>query len=176
MDEFHNRCAICGFSTTQLHHVDEDPKRHLHENLFPLCPNCHLGDYHGVGTWKGDPEKIERMKLFRRSKNPFIWDERFRPLWNRMKYLRRGESTEREHRDLLRYIASYERGEYYAIRVRSILIQPHENWNLYVAERAEEKPDWNRAVKLKNRTNRMIEDTVAEMLQFQGWVRPRSLV
>ena len=177
MKDFHNRCAICGSSRLQFHHVDEDHSHNDEDNIIPLCPNCHLGDYHGQGEWTGDPDKVAQMKLFRRSKNPYVWDVRFFPLWGRMAYLRREtvDQTEREHRELVRFIASFQRGDYYAARVRSVLIYPMKNWGEFGPKPGIET---NRCSGFKrhHQMNYMIENLVAEMLLFQGWERPRSLV
>jgi hypothetical protein len=113
LKEFRHRCAICGEAYHQLHHIDDDPSNNDPSNLIPLCPNHHLRDMHDP-TAPIDPQK---MRLFRRHKDPFILDPRFQPVWQRLKFLRQSPGTRAygwrySCDDLLSFIRAFEMGDY----------------------------------------------------------------
>lgn len=41
LSKCNNSCCICQTPFIVIHHVDEDPSNNEHDNLAPLCPNCH---------------------------------------------------------------------------------------------------------------------------------------
>jgi hypothetical protein len=63
--------------------MDEDPTNHDPSNLLALCPNCHLTDQHNP-TARIDTEKL---RLFRKYKDPVILSTEFDPLFQRLRFL-----------------------------------------------------------------------------------------
>lgn len=84
--------------------------------------------------------------------------------------------TAYEMKDILAHISTYQRGDFYAARVRSVLIHTESNWNRLKTD-TDEKTDamLNIIEKPSEKRRRMVEDLVSEMLFFQGWDRPKSL-
>ena len=83
LSEFNQRCAICGADRPHVHHIDANPRNSDPLNLIPLCPNCHLTDQHNP-TASMHPEKL---RLFRRYKDPLILSHQFEPVFRRMRFL-----------------------------------------------------------------------------------------
>jgi hypothetical protein len=83
LKEFNHRCAICGTSRPQLHHLDENPANNDSDNLIPLCPNCHLGDQHDASN----SVPVEKLKFFRRHKHRYILRPQFNSVFRRMAFL-----------------------------------------------------------------------------------------
>src|SRR5689334_6368420 len=80
LKEFNHLCAVCGETSPQLHHIDENPANNDPLNLLPLCPNHHLSDQHNP-TAKIDPGILA---LFRRHKDPTILTPEFDPFFRRI--------------------------------------------------------------------------------------------
>jgi hypothetical protein len=174
--EFRHRCAVCGRHSPQLHHIDEDPSNTVAENLLPLCPNCHLQDLHDP-TSSPDPLKI---RLFRRTKDPFILDPRFDPIWKRLRFLtpRKNEvdeSWDYNCKNLLDFIGCLKMGEYYRPRILSLLCHTTEHFEFYRmrAGLPFKKADFDSIELFENAWHNFranaIEDLCVEMLRYQEW-------
>lgn len=160
----------------QLHHIDENPSNSVAENLLPLCPNCHLQDLHDP-TGAPDPLKI---KLFRRTKDPFVLDSRFDPIWKRIRFLTPGRDETDEAWGysvtlLLRFIESFNMGAYYRDRIYTILDAPFDHFQFYRKRdglpcNMDDFPsegDYDFAV--QSYRAQAVEDLCVEMLRYQGW-------
>jgi len=176
--EYHHRCAMCGQHDPQMHHIDEDPSNNDPANLIPLCPNCHLQDIHAP-TAPLDPQKV---RLFRRWKDPFILDPRFHPIWIRLRFLRgsndtRGYSWKYCCEDLKRFVNAFQMGQYYSGRIASVLDKTIDhmvaclrNQGQNVSQKdIQNDPQRHREVDEFRATT--IEDLCVEMLRYQGWSR-----
>lgn len=99
-------------------------------------------------------------------------------------------------RDLISHVATFDRGHFYAARVRSALVYTESNWDSFERMRKSRDPSYTQKDKnvpaasddqkhkdamfneidsLEGKRRRMVEDLVAEMLLYQGWERPKSL-
>lgn len=169
---------MCGRHEPHLHHIDEDPSNNSPANLIPLCPNCHLQDIHDP-TSPFDPEKV---RLFRRLKDPFVLDPRFHPIWNRLKFLREG-GDEQGFRwrgrcdDLLAFVHGFEMGDYYAERIRPILERPVHYFGEHLQGQGQDisaqaiYADPNLRKQANEFRTAVIEGMCVEMLRYQGWSR-----
>jgi len=164
LKEYHHKCAMCGRTEPHLHHIDENPSNNDIANLLPLCPNCHLQDTHDP-TAPHDPDKL---RLFRRCKDPFVLDHRFHPIWRRIQAFRAQGILVQENRwtknytvnsltgeinswqDLTNFVRTFQKGEYYADRLNDARAYRDE-WRLPA-----------------------IEDLCVEMLRYQGWELPKK--
>lgn len=176
LKEFRHKCAICGRPEPHLHHIDENPKNNRKENLLPLCPNCHLQDIHDP-TSSPDPNKI---RLFRRTKDPYILDARFKPLWDRLKYLREPNIDKIASwkwccNDLLAFVKTLKMGEYYSERIRSVLKNPSSFYIVFRRRNGDELKDAD-IVQSKELNDDVIEymasaieELCVEMLRYQEW-------
>ena len=124
LGEYRHRCAICGAERPQLHHIDEDPSNNDPYNLLPLCPNCHLSDQHGPGTSLDS----ERLRVFRRHKDPTILLPQFLPLFRRAAFLLDvapgdgpTEELERGAQDLVSFVEALEMGGVYAQKIGQLI-------------------------------------------------------
>jgi hypothetical protein len=120
--EYRHRCAICASDRPQLHHIDEDRTNNDPANLIPLCPNCHLTDQHDPTA----PVDHDRMRLFRRFKDPAILSEQFVPLWRRCTFIVRAESTPGQvlsdaAEELCAFVQELEKGAFYANRLKELV-------------------------------------------------------
>jgi len=117
LSEFNHRCAVCGKDRPQVHHIDEDPSNNDPMNLIPLRPNCHLIDQHNP-TVPIDPDKL---RLFRRYKDPVILGAQFDPLFQRLRFLDKIEDdpakageVERKGLELVAFVRVLQMGEFYS--------------------------------------------------------------
>ena len=176
LKEYRHRCSMCGRHDPQLHHIDEDPSNNDSENLLPLCPNCHLQDTHAP-TAPLDPQKI---RLFRRCKDPFILDPRFHPIWLRLKYLRQTEDErvilwEWSCNDLTLFIKSLHMGDYYSLRINAVLQHYVNHFVVHLRQQGQVVDDDDiigdpsRHEELYNFRATAIEDLCVEMLRYQNW-------
>ncbi len=175
LGEFNHRCAICGTDRPHLHHIDENPENNEIFNLLPLCPNCHLRDQHNP-TVKFDRDKV---KLFRRFKDPSILTPQFDPLFGRLQFLDQiDENTSYENllnaaKDLVSFIASLAMGNYYSNAISQLLkvtstgyagvLGDDAGYKKHLAEVADEYRDQLCAVKDR------VYVLVVELLRYQEW-------
>jgi hypothetical protein len=50
--ETDDACAICGLrgiAVLTIHHIDDDPKNNVYDNMIVLCHNCHHRHHQGKG-------------------------------------------------------------------------------------------------------------------------------
>lgn len=180
--EYNHMCAICGAPNPQLHHVDADHSNNVALNLLPLCPNHHLIDQHNP-TQKMAPE---RVALFRRFKDPAILWPQFEPLFNRLTFLDNlDESTtdpdalEREADELVAFVAVLEMGDFYASRIRELVVPPAHPRVFTFDTPESEFARWRKeehAEHLEQLTaNREVVLKLAtELLRYQKWAEPSS--
>jgi hypothetical protein len=171
LKEFRYKCAICGRHEPHLHHIDEDPSNNTIENLLPLCPNCHLQDSHDPTA----PVDSCKIKLFRRIKDPLIFDPRFHPLWRRLRFLRenasdRAESWQWSCNNLYEFVKALKMGQYYSNSIMGVLRVPHEHYIVHQHKQgnriSKENIDPN---ELRIFCATVIEDMCVEMLRYQEW-------
>ena len=178
LNEFRHRCAICGEDKPHLHHIDQDPTNNTAENLIPLCPNCHLTDMH-------DPTSCPDqglVALFRRTKDPHILDTRFQPIWKRMRFLREsldGRLYAFHRTELVKFIATFRHGEFYAERVAKIAADPATYYEVFLLDNGETievrpplPPELLEKVLAYRRS--AIEDLCVELLRYQEWTPAHS--
>ena len=177
LKEYHHRCAVCGRHNPQLHHIDEDPSHNDSDNLLPLCPNCHLQDTHAP-TAPLDPQKI---RLFRRCKDPCILDPRFHPIWTRLRYLRESEETRivswnYSCNDLKKFVKALQMGEYYSEQINGILVHPFNHFVVHLLRQGQVvteealRADKARHQEVQDFRATTIEAICVEMLRYQGWI------
>jgi hypothetical protein len=181
LKEFRHLCAICGNPEPQLHHIDEDPSNNDTLNLLPLCPNCHLLDAHDP-TSRPTPEKL---KLFRKYKDPLILHPRFDPIFKRMEFLGDANMSvtdevlfNHKHSDLLTFIECLEMGSYYRPKLLEIKEDPRKH--LLIELKSAGKPlelagfDTDGFLQAAARwlVNEMTIRLLIEQLRYQSW--PRS--
>ena len=125
--EFGHRCAKCGSDKPQVHHIDEDATNNASGNLLPLCPNCHIRDQHSPTT-RIEPEKL---RLFRKYKDPAIFKPQFHPIFIRLSFLDSVVSGDEPigylaaaSDELIRFIQEFAMGSYYAQRLAELLEFP----------------------------------------------------
>lgn len=175
--EFNHRCAICGADKPQVHHIDENPSNNDPTNLIPLCPNCHLVDQHNP-TRLIEPEKL---RLFRKHKDPTILKPQFHPLLNRVRFLdsvddgadpRELESSVKELAD---FVAALEMGEFYSKQIGELLKRPKymRAWTGEAGEAEMHKAqDAQHAEEYRNKLRKARDEVyllVVELLRFQKW-------
>lgn len=123
LKEYNHRCSICGIHNPHIHHIDENPSNNDLENLIPLCPNCHLIDQHNP-TSNISPNKL---KLFRKYKDPTILSDEFEPLFRRMNFLYDIENGSIELsssvKELIEFVASLKMGDFYSKRIKELIGQ-----------------------------------------------------
>jgi hypothetical protein len=180
LKEYHYKCAICGVTDPQLHHIDEDPSNNDPKNIIPLCPNCHLIDLHNP-TEPMDPRKLS---LFRTYKDPTILSPQFHPLFKRIMFLLNFESDKKiegiddEIRDLVGFISLLEMGAYYSQKIHKML-ERHTGPNFFVTAAdygQEHLPSESESIalddfyveQLTQEIPKVVELTV-ELLRFQPW-------
>jgi len=181
LKEYHHRCAVCGRHDPHLHHIDENPSNNDPANLIPLCPNCHLQDIHAPTA----PLDQQKIRLFRRCKDPFILDPRFHPIWTRLRFLR--ESDEKREfswkyscHDLTTFVGSFRMGEYYSVRITSVLKHPLNHMVAHLRYRGEDvtedviRADKSRHQECNDFRATAIEDLCVEMLRYQEWTPMKS--
>ena len=178
LKEYRHKCAMCGRHEPQLHHIDEDPGNNDPVNLIPLCPNCHLQDIHAPTA----PLDRQKVHLFRRSKDPFILDPRFHPVWVRLRFLRRsdgesGYSWKFCCQDLKSFVKAFQMGEYYSGRIDSVLRSPLDHMIAFLRDqgrmvsKADIQNDPGRHKEVEEFRATAIEDLCVEMIRYQSWSR-----
>ena len=176
LKEFRHKCAICGRHEPQIHHIDEDPSNNELENLLPLCPNCHLQDSHDP-TAPPDPAKIS---LFRCTKDPLIFDPKFQPIWNRLKYLRenaeeRVESWKWSCYNLTEFIKALKMGPYYSNLIVAVLNNPSSHYIVHqhkvgiIISEGDIKNSLELQEEVYTHRATTIENICVEMLRYQEW-------
>ena len=124
LDEYNHKCAVCGSVRPHVHHIDENNSNSSIENLLPLCPNCHLNDQHNP-TRKIE---IQKLRLFRKYKDPAILKPQFHPIYQRQLYLLDVlsgedcvESIEKQTKELIEFIKALEMGDFYSTRLNELI-------------------------------------------------------
>ena len=178
LKEFRHRCAFphCDSKAApQIHHIDGDPSNNDLFNLIPLCPNDHLDGQHR----SHDPIEPFRLRLFRIHKHPSILAYEFRPLYKRVVFL--NEVKDRSELDycrervteLINFIKSLEKGDYYAQKIRGLLNIDNMAFfafvdrygNSSVATAKSEEEHWNHLLSVKDE----VHELIAELSIYQGW-------
>ena len=177
LGEYRHKCAVCANDKPQLHHIDEDPSNNDPMNLLPLCPNCHLQDIHDPTR----PPDKDKLRLFRRKRDPFILDHRFKPLWDRIAvlYVPAEGMSEKDYQfaahDLVNFIAALNMGEYYSKRIMHVLEEPI---SYYPSKKLENKSGLTEGEVRASESHRLaaekvmielVEDFAVELLRFQNW-------
>jgi len=176
LKEYRHKCAICGRSEPQLHHLDEDPSNNDPMNLLPLCPNCHLQDTHDP-TGPPDPRKL---KLFRRFKDPAILDPRFHTIFRRMIFLReveREKPTRESYRirvnELINFIEQFQMGAFYKEKILSLLNFPSRYYQLNLVQQgsslSESDPGFSEEA--YGYALDQVELLIVEILRYQSWTK-----
>ena len=178
LKEYRHKCAVCGRHDPQLHHLDENPSNNDILNLLPLCPNCHLQDVHDP-TSQPDSRKL---RLFRVYKDPLILDPRFHPIFQRMVFLRDAELEKTKPKlfnylvnELLAFIVSFEKGNFYQKKMLNILRYPSAHYALKLAGGGstitKEQIEKDAVLKQQARNHRIekVEGLIIEMIRYQGW-------
>jgi hypothetical protein len=175
--EFNHRCAICGADKPQVHHIDENPSNNDPANLIPLCPNCHLIDQHNP-TRLIEPEKL---RLFRKHKDPTILKPQFHPLLNRMKFLDSIDENADARElatiatELSDFVAALEMGSFYSKQIEELTRRPKYLmvWTGEPGESERHRIDEARRAKEYREKLRQARDQVyslvVELLRFQKW-------
>ncbi len=175
LKEFNYRCAKCGADRPHLHHIDENPANNDALNIIPLCPNCHLVDQHNP-TRFADPNKL---KLFRKHKDPAILKPEFDPLFRRLQFFNTEhnnhslEELENMAIELCEFIWTFEKGEFYAKKVGELII-PRDliTYNTNVPRFRTKSgyltktEDYRRELQKKQEK---VHTLVVEMLRYQPW-------
>ncbi len=178
LKEFSYRCAKCGTDNPQLHHMDEDPSNTDPMNIIPLCPNCHLSDQH-------DPTKkieLDKLRLFRRYKDPSILKPEFHPLYRRFSFLNLLEENDdfddlKEHlSELIGFIENLEMGAFYSKKIRSITEESAIGLFTVLGDSVSERRRFE-AIKEHNEKYRQqliaareeIIGLIVELLRYQRW-------
>ena len=125
--EYNHLCAICAEPNPHLHHIDGDNSNHDPLNLLPLCPNHHLNDQH-------DPTRSiepQRLRLFRRFKDPAILSPQFEPLYRRLAFLddlsaewTDFDALEAQAEELVDFLRVLRMGDFYSVRIGELLAPP----------------------------------------------------
>jgi hypothetical protein len=182
LTEFNHRCAVCGKERPQVHHIDEDPSNNDPMNLIPLCPNCHLIDQHNP-TVPIDPDKL---RLFRRYKDPVILGAQFDPLFRRLRFLNNVEDEIPAHEleakggELISFVAALQMGGFYSQRLRLLLdrtpVVAAFNMSRRVdpaLERAMRQDDQRYREKLRS-VREQVYELAVELLRYQPWEPPKQ--
>lgn len=166
--EFNYRCAICGADRPQIHHIDENPSNNDPLNLIPLCPNCHLIDHHNPTT----PIEVEKIKLFRKFKDPTILTPQFHPLFKRMQFLGRALNMEfilfdfRKHQgELVSFINVLKMGKFFGPEIKKAIDQFYKH---LIMDFELKKDELDYQQKLDENLDRIYE-LVIELLRYQPW-------
>jgi hypothetical protein len=177
LDEFRHRCAICGGDSPHVHHIDEDPGNNDPENLLPLCPNCHIRDQHAPTA----PIEVEKLKLFRKYKNPTILKTQFHPLFKRTKYLYKIEPDSNTSElgtqsvELIEFISVLKMGEFYSSQISKLIKEPSRMYARSLTggpdpefEKQKEENRKSYIEQLKSARETVIE-LIVELLRYQDW-------
>lgn len=177
LQEYNHRCAVCGADRPHIHHIDEDPSNNSLDNLLPLCPNCHLTDQH-------DPTRridAEKLRLFRRHKDPAILRPEFHPLFLRLNFLLTVEISEihtddleGQAEDLADFVKALQMGDFYGERIRNLTKRPP---HAYFVSLGGPDPEYERLVRCHNLEYRQqlvsvtekVVSLAVELLRYQPW-------
>jgi hypothetical protein len=162
LKEYRHKCAMCGRPEPQLHHLDEDPANNDPLNLLPLCPNCHLQDTHDP-TSPPDPDKL---RLFRKYKDPLILDPRFHPLFRRFTELRdqNPDGLRSAASTLAEFVREFQMGGFYGREISQLASA----FEIYDAD-SEFAPMVAADADTAARTKDEIELLIVELLRYQNW-------
>jgi hypothetical protein len=177
LTEFSHRCAMCGADRPQLHHIDGNPSHNETDNLIPLCPSCHLVDQHNP-TQPIDPEKL---RLFRRFKDPTILRPEFDPLFRRALFLIQlvnapfdVESVRHSVEELVAFVTALKMGEFYGKKLHTLLDKPPLIY-MWTSDTPEsefhrQRVEEEQAFRQKLLANREASiSLLIELLRYQGW-------
>ncbi len=175
LKEFNHRCAICGTDRPQVHHIDENPSNNELLNLIPLCPNCHLIDQHNPTS----PLEPDKLKIFRKYKDPTILKPQFHPLFLRMKFLTEVVDEQsvselgKQVQELCQFIEMLEMGTFYAERIYKLIRQPSVGIFFGPPETQSEilaglKENANYRDQLRN-SKEPVYSLIMEIIRFQKW-------
>ncbi len=175
--EFNHRCAICGADRPQIHHIDEDPSNNTLDNLLPICPNCHLTDYHNPTV----PTSPEKLALFRKYKDPVILSPQFEPLFSRFRFLAHIAETERiddlarRAQELVDFVFHLQMGQFYCKRIAELTAMPSRSGisvgGLPDPREQEEKRQF--AIEYRKQLSFArpeIYSLIMELLRYQNWL------
>ena len=180
LKEYNHKCAICGTSNPQLHHIDEDPSNNDPHNLMPLCPNCHLIDQHNTA------QKIDtgKLKLFRIHKDPSILSPQFHALFPRLQFMDsiKGDETasglkelEDKSKELVDFIASINMGDFYSKQIHELVKRQHA-FVAYTGRRGENEENAKLVAAANKRYLQHLQDRrykvyelAIELLRFHEW-------
>ncbi len=177
LKEYNHRCAICGNDGPQLHHIDENPSNNIPENLLPLCPTCHLRDQHNPTV----SIEVEKLKLFRKFKDPAILKTQFHPLFKRIKYLHEvkddcdSNELKQKSNELIEFIAALEMGDFYSKQIANLIKEPSRCYVRSLSggpdpefERQLEKNRKEYVTQLQN-AYESVNELIVELLHYQKW-------
>jgi len=178
LKEFNHRCAMCGADQPQIHHIDSDPSNNDEMNLIPLCPNCHLIDQHKPSQ----PLEPEKLKLFRRYKDPTILSPQFDPLFTRLRYLYSIQTIdhkllEKHSKELVSFVSALSMGVFYSEKIRQLTSKLKHAYSFSGSERninISHNDDEYKS-KLENNKEEVIS-LVIELLRYQQWEHPKKVL
>ena len=178
LKEFNYRCSICGADRPQLHHIDEDPANNDPHNIIPLCPNCHLIDQHDPTQ----PIDKDKLKLFRRYRDPLILKPQFHPLFNRLRFLFSitdvSDAYEIDDKagELIDFINEMEMGAFYAKKLSELIKMEHSPTITVLGDARSEQfsreTRENDKIRYFKKLKEVRENTcslVIECLRYQNW-------
>lgn len=178
LDEYDHRCAVCGGARPHIHHIDEDASNNSALNLLPLCPNCHLRDQHNP-TRKID---IPKLQLFRKYKDPAILKPQFHPIYLRQRFLddvapgdESAAEIERQAKELIDFVESFEMGNFYSKRLRDLIGPIGRAFVLSLGSGPD--PNYERQQRSANSDYRkkliqnqpLAQELLVELLRYQNW-------
>jgi hypothetical protein len=178
LKEFSYKCAKCGSENPQLHHLDENPSNNDVMNIIPLCPNCHLTDQH-------NPTKqieSDKLRLFRKYKDPTILNPAFHPLYQRFGFLQSVEAIDNfetlqdKISELVCFIENLEMGSFYSKKIQSLTEESAIGLCSVLGDSGSESRRLQ-AIKDHNEkyrqqiiaTREEIIDLIVELLRYQKW-------
>lgn len=175
LSEYNHRCAICAKDNPHVHHIDENPENNNIQNLIPLCPNCHLTDQHNP-TRKIE---INKLKLFRKYRDPLILMAQFHPIYLRQNFLdelilehKLASEYETKSEELIEFISKLEMGEFYCNKIGNLLENTSMSFIFYSndAEGNRKYQDSFLNYIRKLESNReTVQELIIELLRYQKW-------
>jgi hypothetical protein len=181
LKEYKHRCAVCGGTDPQLHHIDEDPSNNDPHNLIPLCPNCHLRDQHNptAGIDKGI------LTLFREYKDPIILSAQFYPIYRRFDFLYDLNDCEETKtikgmmNELIGFIRVLEMGKFYAHQLDRLLRSPLKTLDKQLGEievklHGKEAKYTGKRYDAIRKNIKKSESLIVELLKYQNWKIPEN--
>ncbi|MBK8903408.1 MAG: HNH endonuclease [Anaerolineaceae bacterium] len=178
LKEFNHRCAICGADQPHIHHIDENPSNNDPENLIPLCPNCHLIDQHNPT----EGVEVEKLKLFRKYKDPTILKHQFHPLFLRTDFLNKisddsdAKELDKQAEELTDFVKELEMGSFYAKKLSQLIRKPKYGGVIALGDphsrhrylQQQKKQDQDYRLQLREAYDQVMS-LVVELLRFQSW-------